>query len=104
MSIVIFRILAGIILAVISYLMFRKWYYKYPTGKRWYDADEDFERPEWSKAYNKYYVNMVKAMLIGFFAICLVFWDNIAVIIALVIVLYFSFKYFLLKKADFLEK
>ena len=100
MSIVIFRILVGIVFAIISYLMFRKWYYKYPAGKRWYDADEDWERPEWTKAYNKYYENMVKAKLIGFLAICLIFWGNIAAIAVSVISLYFSFKYILLKKAE----
>ena len=90
-----------------------------------YDADEDWERPEWTKAYNKYYENMVKAKLIGFLArpewtkaynkyyenmvkakligflaICLIFWGNIAAIAVSVISLYFSFKYILLKKAE----
>lgn len=41
---------------------------------------------------------MVKAKLIGYLAIYLIFWKNIAAIAVSVISLYFSFKYILLKK------
>ena len=48
--------------------------------------------------HKKYDKHMVKAKLIGYLAIYLIFWKNIAAIAVSVISLYFSFKHILLKK------
>lgn len=99
MIVIVLRISVGIICAIISFLMFRKWYYKYPKGERWFDADEDWERPAWTSAYNRYYQRMVMAKWIGYVAIFFVFWGNIPAIVVSVISLHLGFKYILFQKA-----